>query len=287
MRKYIRYSIVILFIVSLSLTAHAQMTDHLEYVAFTQQHISGYEAIKTANIVQVVDNPSLPLVKRDLFYNRETAQCISREEPVNSKVLVDPSTLGVGQPFRSSEMKTVRLLSQGQFQIYSEGMKSSFIRQLKDQNLTRNDFSPFYGLVPKHILEEGPVKVSSSSRMENGKNVVAYDLAMNYDIHYRIKCDPNVSYKLLELEQTKGGVTVRKLVASDYTMANGVYYPQLYTDTRYGKDGTISYESTNMTLFAEFNKSIPEDAFELNLPVGTKVEKDNAIESARRRAFLD
>lgn len=260
-------------------SAFAQVEDYLDYEEVVEMHRAAYKEIRSASITQIIDREEPPLTRQTFIYDRESMRAVYLEEPANPEDFVDNTKLNAGETFTNFDVRTTRLFDNGRWIMYLEGVKRAHFYTVRYEDLTSVSIPPFQGLITKYYLEEDIGSVTSNMMIEDGKDVVVYDITMMFGSHLRVKCDPDSSYKVLELEKTYSGVPRVKHVAKNYRLFDGVYYPETYIYISYN-EGIINHMHTESLLAAEFNRDIPEDVFQSSIPEDIEIV-ESPMESSR------
>jgi hypothetical protein len=134
----------------------------------------------------------------------------------------------------------------------------------------------YLGVILPEQFEELPKDVKIRKDTLDGREVIVYELSGDPKYpndKFIIYADPLLGYRYVLLEGLSGGKIVRKIVAKNYKVFDGVPFPTYYEDTRYSKNdsNSIQKQETIEIENASFNRPNDPNDFRVTFTSNTEV----------------
>lgn len=157
---------------------------------------------------------------------------------------------------------------------YYSGIERAALNKISTRGFSVQSSVLYLGVIPPEQFEELPKNVRMWHDKMNGQDVVVYELSddANYPgDKFIIYADPLLGYRYVLLEGLSEGKIVRKIVAKNYKVFDGVPFPTYYEDIGYAKDGTVRKWETIEIKDAHFNCPIEPNTFYITITPNTVV----------------
>ena len=200
--------------------------------------------------------------KMDLYQNYTFALSVQKykldEEPADPNLYKEPiySSMGVRRIILSSEGTELH---------YSKNMNHAVVDYYA--NTLARTIPAYLGVISqRHFEELKNLNVTVFKDNLDDQNVVVYQLTeTGRNDKLRIYTDPAIGYRYRQVESFSDGNLVRKIIAKNYKLFDGIPFPTFHEDTTYRSDpnSPIKTRHTIQVINAQFNLDIDPNAFKI------------------------
>jgi len=168
---------------------------------------------------------------------------------------------------------------------YHSDIEQASLHKISTRGFSVQSSILYLGVILPEQFEELPKDVKIRKDTLDGREVIVYELSGDPkypDDKFIIYADPLFGYRYVQLEGLSEGKIMRKIVAKNCKVFDGVSFPTYYEDTRYSKNSTILKRETIEVEDAHFNQPIEPNSFYISFTPNTVV---TAIEDGQMAKF--
>lgn len=133
-------------------------------------------------------------------------------------------------------------------------------------NVVASDLPAYLGVVEPQKIRVFPENVTTFEEEIDGKKVLVYDLMAPDRVNkLRIYVDPAIGYRYCQVEWFSRDKIMRKIVARNYKLFDGIPFPTFHEDIIYSKsaDNPVQRKTTIEIETAQFNQIIEPELFKI------------------------
>jgi hypothetical protein len=159
---------------------------------------------------------------------------------------------------------------------YHSDIEQASLNKISTRGFSVQSSILYLGVILPEQFEELPKDVKIRKDILDGREVIVYELSGDPKYpndKFIIYADPLLGYRYVLLEGLSEGKIMRKIVAKNYKVFDGVPFPTYYEDTRYSKNdsNSIQKQETIEIENASFNRPNDPNDFRVTFTSNTEV----------------